>query len=108
MCVEVPLELVELRPDGIALARPGAHVGDPRPRLVEVSLLTLDEPVVAGDWVLAHAGFALHRISTDAARDALAIRDAPSIRAAAPSRVPAPVSAVQPLSAARPIREETP
>ncbi|MGB7982587.1 MAG: HypC/HybG/HupF family hydrogenase formation chaperone [Candidatus Nanopelagicales bacterium] len=80
MCVEVPLELVELHPDGTALARTGissgtnSTVGTPGPRLVEVNLLTLDGPVAPGDWVLAHAGFALHRVSAAAARDALSIR----------------------------------
>ena len=89
MCLELPLELVELRPDGTALARhsasasgsAGGPTGAGESRLLEVSLLTLDSPdpldapVAPGDWVLAHAGFALHRITADAARAALSIRE---------------------------------
>ncbi len=80
MCVEVPLELVEVRPDGTALARAGIPAGPTAAastsagRLVEVNLLTLDGPVTPGEWVLAHSGFALHRVSAAAVRDALAIR----------------------------------
>jgi hydrogenase expression/formation protein HypC len=43
-----------------------------------VSLLTLDSPVAAGDWVLVHAGFALRRLTADQVEDALAIRSTPS------------------------------
>ena len=56
-----------MRPDGTARARSGD-------RTVEVSLLTLDHPATAGDWVVAHAGFALHRISAEAAAAARIIR----------------------------------
>jgi hydrogenase expression/formation protein HypC len=43
-------------------------------REVTVSLLTLDEPVGTGDWLLIHSGFALSRLTDDEARDALTIR----------------------------------
>ena len=39
-----------------------------------VSLLTLEDPVAPGDWVLTHAGFALARLTADEARDAAVIR----------------------------------
>lgn len=67
MCLEDLLELVEVRSDGTARARSGA-------RIVELSLLTLDTPVLPGDWVVAHAGFALNRISAEAAAAAALIR----------------------------------
>lgn len=41
-----------------------------------VSLLTLEDPVGPGDWVLTHAGFALARLTADEARDAALIRTA--------------------------------
>jgi hydrogenase expression/formation protein HypC len=39
-----------------------------------VSLLVLDVPVSAGDWVVCHSGFALSRVSAEQARDAAALR----------------------------------
>jgi hydrogenase expression/formation protein HypC len=68
MCLELPIELVELRADGSARGRSAG-------RDVEVSLVTLSEPVGPGDWVVAHAGFALHRISAEEAHAALRIRE---------------------------------
>ena len=53
--------------DGLAEVR----VGD---RLRSVSLLTLEEPVDPGDWVLVHSGFALGRLSADEATEAEQIR----------------------------------
>jgi hydrogenase maturation factor len=46
--------------------------------VVTLSLLTVDEPVATGDWVLAHSGFVLERLSPAAAADALALRESPS------------------------------
>jgi hydrogenase maturation factor len=51
---------------------------------VVLSLLTVDEPVSAGDWVLAHSGFVLERLSPAAAADALSLRQAPVPEPAAP------------------------
>jgi hydrogenase assembly chaperone HypC/HupF len=47
------------------------QVGD---RVRTVSLLTLDDPVAAGDWVQIHSGFALARLTADEAREAEQIR----------------------------------
>lgn len=44
-------------------------------RLLTVSLVTLDEPVAVGDWVLTHSGFALRRLDPDEAADAEALRE---------------------------------
>lgn len=43
-------------------------------RTATVSLLTLDEPVAAGDWVVCHSGFALSRVTATEAAEAAAIR----------------------------------
>ena len=43
-------------------------------RTVTVSLLTLDEPVSPGDWVVCHSGFALSRLTPEAAHEAAAAR----------------------------------
>ena len=43
-------------------------------RTVAVSLLTLDEPVAPGDWVVCHSGFALRRLTAEEAREAAALR----------------------------------
>lgn len=68
MCLEVPIEILHVREDGSAVGRSGG-------RELDVSLLTLSEPVSAGDWVVAHAGFALHRVSREEAHAALRIRE---------------------------------
>lgn len=48
-------------------------------RALTVSLITLEEPVRAGDWVVVHSGFALRRLEPDEAADALSLRaDDPS------------------------------
>lgn len=68
MCCEALLQIVEVRPGGTARARADG-------RIVEVNLLTLDHSVAVGDWVVAHAGFALHRITAEAAAAARTIRE---------------------------------
>jgi hydrogenase maturation factor len=78
MCTELPVELAEVRRDATARGWVGGRAAG---RLTEISLVLLDRPAVSGDWVVAHAGFALHRISAAAAQDALAIHaGAPSDR----------------------------
>jgi hydrogenase expression/formation protein HypC len=39
-----------------------------------VSLLTLTDPVIPGDWVVIHSGFALARLTAEEAREATALR----------------------------------
>ena len=63
MCLAVPARIIEIKPDGIGLAD---HAGARR----EISLLLLENPVV-GDYVIIHAGFAIHRIDEDAARETM-------------------------------------
>jgi hydrogenase expression/formation protein HypC len=69
MCLAIPGQIVE-------------HVaGDPRFAVVEVMKvrrvinvdLLAEAPLVLGEWVLIHVGFAMTRISEEAARDQLRI-----------------------------------
>ena len=68
MCLGVVCQAVEV-PDGeSALVLAGR-------RELVVSLLTLDEPVAPGDWLMVHAGFALARLTEQQAEEALALRE---------------------------------
>ena len=67
MCLGEVGQVQEVRSDGVAEVR----VGD---RVRTVSLLTLDDPVTQGDWVLIHSGFALSRLTADEALEAEQIR----------------------------------
>ncbi len=67
MCLGDVAEVLELLPEGSAVVRSGSRTGT-------VSLLTLDDPVAVGDWVLCHSGFALHRVTAAEAQEATAIR----------------------------------
>ena len=69
MCLGELAEVVEVSDPGTVRAR----VGD---RIVSVSLLTLDGPVAAGDWLQVHAGFALARHTDEDRRHAQRLRDA--------------------------------
>lgn len=68
MCLGVPGEIVELSSEHEDLAQ--VDVGGVR-RTVNVALLA-DAPIVLGDWVLIHVGFAIARIDESEARLALA------------------------------------
>jgi len=68
MCLAAPSLVVEVR-DGVALTE---CFGQRR----EVSLLLLDEQVVAGDYLLIQAGgFAFERVEPQRAREALALME---------------------------------
>jgi hydrogenase expression/formation protein HypC len=67
MCLGELGEVVELTPGPVAVVRCQG-------RTATVSLLTLDEPVAPGDWVLCHSGFALSRVTAEEASEAAAIR----------------------------------
>ena len=67
MCLGEIGQLVEVRAGAVGIvAMPG--------RTVSVSLVTLDDVVVIGDWVVVHSGFALERLDADEAAEALALR----------------------------------
>jgi len=65
MCVAVPGEILALDPDGSAVV----DFGGTR-RTVSVALLDQAAP---GDYVIVHAGFALHRVDPEEARETLAL-----------------------------------
>ncbi len=63
MCVALPGQIVALDPDGTALADFGGTQ-----RRVSVDLLDRAE---VGDFVIVHAGFALHRLDPEEARQTI-------------------------------------
>jgi hydrogenase expression/formation protein HypC len=69
VCLGEIAQVKHLTGDGRALV-------DAEGRTRAVSLLTLDSPVAAGDWLLIHSGFALSRLSPEQAHESLAIRTA--------------------------------
>jgi hydrogenase expression/formation protein HypC len=66
MCLGEILQLVEVAGDRAVGRRGQAEV--------DLSLITLEVPVAPGDWVVAHSGFALERLSAGDAAEALALR----------------------------------
>jgi hydrogenase expression/formation protein HypC len=68
MCLAIPSQIVELLDNGMARAR----VGDSQTYLTAcVSLLP--EPARVGDYMIIHAGFALHRLDPAEAEASLAL-----------------------------------
>lgn len=67
MCLAVPIEIVEIE-DDMATGRVGE--GD---TTIQASLMLLDEAVVAGDWIIVHAGFALRKLDPVEAQETLKI-----------------------------------
>jgi hydrogenase expression/formation protein HypC len=67
MCLGLTCQVAAVTGDGRALVDHGG-------RLTAVSLLTLDEPVHPGEWLLVHAGFALARLSEEQVADARELR----------------------------------
>jgi hydrogenase expression/formation protein HypC len=67
MCLGIPGEVMEIRVDQPDLAM--VDVSGVK-RAINIGLLS-DDPVVVGDWVLIHVGFALSKIDEEEARAAL-------------------------------------
>ncbi|MBU2551061.1 MAG: HypC/HybG/HupF family hydrogenase formation chaperone [Proteobacteria bacterium] len=63
MCLAVPALVLEVGEDGMGLVD---HAGNRR----SISLMLLED-VKPGDYVILHAGFALHRIDEEAARETM-------------------------------------
>jgi hydrogenase expression/formation protein HypC len=63
MCLAIPSEIVEVRDKMATVEVAGIRR--------EVSLLLLPEEASIGDFVLVHAGFAIHKIDQEAAEEAL-------------------------------------
>jgi len=63
MCLAIPSEIVEVKDKMAIIDVAGIRR--------EVSLLLLPEEASIGDFVLVHAGFAIHKIDKEAAEEAL-------------------------------------
>jgi hydrogenase expression/formation protein HypC len=63
MCLAIPSEIVGIRDKMATIDVSGIRR--------EVSLLLLPEEVSIGDYVLVHAGFAIHKIDKEAAEEAM-------------------------------------
>jgi hydrogenase expression/formation protein HypC len=66
MCIAFPGKIVSITEGNIALV----DIGGIRR---EVSLGIIDETVSPGDYVISHAGFAIHKIDEEEARENLAL-----------------------------------
>lgn len=67
MCLAIPAQIIELEPAGMARVR----VGQSSTYLSASTMLLPEEPK-PGDYVIVHAGFALHKLSDEEARESLA------------------------------------
>jgi hydrogenase expression/formation protein HypC len=68
MCVAVPVQIVDILPDDMLCGRVGGAGTE-----LHISSLLLPEPAAVGDYVIVHAGFALHKVSPDEAEESLAL-----------------------------------
>ena len=66
MCLAIPAQIVELKEDGMARAR----VGESQTYL-NTSVMLLPEPAEVGDYIIVHAGFALHKLNREEAQETL-------------------------------------
>ena len=66
MCLAIPMQIEEITTDGMAHCR----VGEGSTRILASTAL-LSEEVVAGDYIIVHAGFALRRMETKDAEETL-------------------------------------
>lgn len=67
MCLGELAEVIAVTDQGTADVRVGE-------RIRSVSLMTLEDPIAPGDWVVVHSGFALSRLTAAEAREAELIR----------------------------------
>lgn len=63
MCLAIPSEIIEIRGKTATIEAGGIRT--------EVSLLLLPEETSIGDYVLVHAGFAIHRMDRETAEEAI-------------------------------------
>lgn len=66
MCLAIPAQIVELTSDSMARAR----VGESETYLTTSTML-LPEPAQVGDYVIVHAGFAMHKLRKEDAEETL-------------------------------------
>jgi len=65
MCLAIPVQVIELKEDNMAIANIG---GVHR----EISLAVVPDKVVVGDYVIMHVGFALSKLDEEEAKKTLA------------------------------------
>ena len=65
MCIAFPGKIISIDADNFAVI----DIGGTRR---EVSLDLIDEEVTLGDYVIAHAGYALHKVDEELAKEKLA------------------------------------
>lgn len=63
MCLAVPARILEVKPNQMGLVD---HAGNKK----DVSLLLMED-ARPGDYVIIHAGFAIHKIDEEAARETM-------------------------------------
>ena len=63
MCLAIPAQIVELQPEGMARVRVGES-----DTYLTASMHLLPEPPRVGDYVIVHAGFALHSMNPQEAQ----------------------------------------
>ena len=66
MCLAIPAQVVELEPSEMIRVRIGESS-----TFLSASSMLLAEPPVVGDYVIVHAGFALHKLSEEEAKESL-------------------------------------
>lgn len=66
MCLAVPAKVVAVEPFDMARVQ----IGESSTFLLASTML-LPEPVEIGDYVIVHAGFALHKLDSQEAQDSL-------------------------------------
>lgn len=67
MCLAIPARIVQLEPSDMARARIGESS-----TFLSVSTMLLPDPPQVGDYVIVHAGFAMHKLSNEEAEESLA------------------------------------
>lgn len=67
MCLAIPAQIIEIEPADMARVRIGESS-----TVLSASTMLLPEPPEVGDYVIVHAGFALHKLSQEDARESLA------------------------------------
>lgn len=67
MCLAVPAQIIALEPSEMVRVRIGESS-----TFLSASAMLLPEPPEVGDYVIVHAGFALHKLKPEEAQDSLA------------------------------------
>lgn len=66
MCLAIPAKIIEIQEGGMLRATVGNG-----PTCLTISGMLLPEPAQEGDYVIVHAGFALHKMETSEAEESL-------------------------------------